>query len=111
MNLTGLSAGEVEKSRSEHGTNNLTQIPPEPLWKKFLKGFTDPMIIILLVALAIQVVLFFMGKADWYEPAGVLIAILIANGVSSVSQHKQEGKASALKEEEEARDSSQSSWP
>ena len=104
MNLTGLSAGEVEKSRSEHGTNNLTQIPPEPLWKKFLKGFTDPMIIILLVALAIQVVLFFMGKADWYEPAGVLIAILIANGVSSVSQHKQEGKASALKAEEEAKE-------
>ncbi len=104
MNLTGLTAEEVEKSRKEYGTNDLTQIPPEPLWKKFLKGFADPMIIILLVALAIQVVLFFLGKSDWYEPVGVLIAILIANGVSSVSQHKQEGKASALKAEEEAKE-------
>ena len=104
MKMTGLTEAEVEKSRQEHGSNDLTQIPPEPLWKKFLKGFADPMIIILLVALAIQVVLFFMGKADWYEPVGVLIAILIANGVSSVSQHKQEGKASALKAEEEAKE-------
>ena len=104
MNLTGLTAEQVKESRKKHGTNDLTQIPPEPLWKKFLKGFADPMIIILLVALGIQVAMFFMGKADWYEPVGVLIAILIANGVSSVSQHKQEGKASALKAEEEAKE-------
>ena len=104
MKLNGLSTDEAEKSRLEHGSNDLTQIPPEPLWKKFLKGFADPMIIILLAALAIQAVLFFMGKADWYEPVGVLVAILIANGVSSISQHKQEGKASALKAEEEAKE-------
>ncbi len=104
MKLKGLTAEEVKKSRIEHGNNDLTQIPPQPLWKIFLKGFADPMIIILLVALAIQVLLFFLGKADWYEPVGVLIAILIANGVSSVSQHKQEGKAFALKNEEEAKE-------
>ncbi len=104
MKLTGLTTEQVEKSRKEHGSNDLTQIPPEPLWKKFLKGFTDPMIIILLVALAIQIVLFCIGESGWYEPVGVLIAILIANGVSSVSQHKQEGKASALKAEEEAKE-------
>ena len=104
MKLNGLSETEVEESRKKYGSNDLTQIPPEPLWKKFLKGFTDPMIIILLVALAVQVVLCFLGESEWYEPVGVLIAILIANGVSSVSQHKQEGKASALKAEEEAKE-------
>lgn len=104
MKLNGLSEAEVEESRKKYGSNDLTQIPPEPLWKKFLKGFTDPMIIILLVALAVQVVLCFLGESEWYEPVGVLIAILIANGVSSVSQHKQEGKASALKAEEEAKE-------
>lgn len=104
MKRTGLTAEQVEESRSKHGSNSLTQIPPEPLWKKILEGFKDPMIMILLVALVVQVVLFFLGQAEWFEPAGILIAILIANGVASVSESKQEGKASALKAEEEAKE-------
>ena len=104
MELKGLTSKQVEESRQKNGTNALTQIPPDPLWKKILEGFKDPMIMILLVALAVQVVLFFMKQAEWYEPVGVLIAILIANGVASVSENKQEGKASALKAEEEAKE-------
>lgn len=104
MKRTGLTAAQVEDSRDKHGSNSLTQIPPEPLWKKILEGFKDPMIMILLVALVVQVVLFFLGQAEWFEPAGILIAIMIANGVASVSESKQEGKASALKAEEEAKE-------
>ena len=104
MKLTGLSTKQVEESRAKHGTNSLTQIPPDPLWKKLLEGFKDPMIMILLVALVVQVVLFFLGQAAWFEPVGILVAILIANGVSSISESKQEGKASALKAEEEAKE-------
>lgn len=104
MKLKGLSKREVEESRKKYGSNTLTQIPPEPLWKKILEGFKDPMIIILLIALVIQVILFFCGQAEWFEPAGILIAILIANGVASISENKQEGKASALKAEEEAKE-------
>ncbi len=104
MKLKGLTEVEVQKSREEHGTNELTQIPPDPLWKKILEGFTDPMIIILLVALVVQVIMVCMGKAEWFEPVGVLIAILIANGVSSISEYRQENKASALRQEEEAKE-------
>lgn len=104
MNLQGLNKQQVEESRKKHGANTLTQIPPEPLWKKILEGFKDPMIMILLVALVIQVVLCFMGEAHWYEPVGILIAIMIANGVSAISENQQEGKASALKAEEEAKE-------
>jgi calcium-translocating P-type ATPase len=104
MKLTGLTTKQVEESRNKHGSNTLTQIPPDPLWKKILEGFKDPMIMILLVALVVQVVLFFLGQAEWFEPVGILIAILIANGVASVSESKQEGKASALKAEEEAKE-------
>ncbi len=104
MELRGLSKREVEESRKQHGTNALTQLPPEPLWKKILEGFKDPMIMILLVALIVQIVLFFLGQAEWFEPVGILIAIIIANGVSSISENKQENKASALKEEEEAKE-------
>ncbi len=105
MKLRGLSARQVEESRQKHGANTLTQIPPDPLWKKIFEGFKDPMIMILLVALVVQVVLFFLGEAEWFEPVGILIAIMIANGVASVSESRQEGKASALKAEEEAKES------
>ena len=104
MKLTGLTAKQVEESRNRFGSNSLTQIPPDPLWKKILEGFKDPMIMILLVALVVQVILFFLGQAEWFEPVGILIAIMIANGVASVSENKQEGKASALKAEEEAKE-------
>lgn len=104
MKLNGLTMREVEESRKKYGANTLTQIPPDPLWKKILEGFKDPMIMILLVALVVQVTLFFLGQAEWFEPVGILIAIMIANGVASVSESKQEGKASALKAEEEAKE-------
>ena len=86
MNKTGLTSAEVEESRRKNGSNMLTQIPPDPLWKKILEGFTDPMIIILLVALVIELILWLCGKADWYEPVGIFVAIIIANGVASVSE-------------------------
>ncbi len=104
MQQKGLSKEQVEESRKKYGENILTEIPPDPLWKKILAGFKDPMIMILLVALVVQVVLFFLGQAEWFEPVGILIAILIANGVASISESKQEGKASALKAEELAKE-------
>ncbi len=104
MQKNGLTDEKVKKSREQYGSNVLTEIPPDPLWKKILEGFKDPMIMILLVALIVQVVLFFLGQAEWFEPVGILVAIMIANGVASVSESKQEGKASALKAEEEAKE-------
>ena len=92
MKLQGLSSKQVEESRKQHGSNELTQIPADPLWKKILEGFKDPMIMILLVALVVQIGLFLLGQAEWFEPVGILIAIVIANGVASISENKQENK-------------------
>ncbi len=102
--MKGLTTQEAENSRKLNGANVLTQLPPDPLWKKVLNGFRDPMIMILLAALLIQVVLFFMGQTSWFEPFGIFIAIIIANGVSAISEHSQQNKASALKAEEEAKE-------
>ena len=104
MKFSGLTRQQVEESRKQNGSNALTDIPPEPLWAKILEGFKDPMIMILLVALVIQLVLFFFKKAEWYEPFGIFVAIIIANGVAAVFENKQEGKASALKHEENAKE-------
>lgn len=37
MNFKGLTQSEVEESGNKNGSNILTQIPPEPLWKKILE--------------------------------------------------------------------------
>lgn len=104
MKFTGLTEKQVSESRGRYGSNALTDIPPEALWRKILRGFRDPMIMILIVAMLIQLVLFFCGKAAWYEPFGIFVAIGIANGVAAVFEYKQEGKASALKHEANAKE-------
>lgn len=104
MDLHGLTPAQVQASREKHGSNTLSKLPVDPLWKKILQGFTDPMILILVVALFVQVILYFLGETEWFEPVAVFVAIMIANGVSAVSESKQEGKASALREEEEAKE-------
>ena len=104
MKYPGLTPSAVLESRRQFGSNVLTQHPPVPLWRKFLKGLKDPMILILLAALVVQAVLFLLKQAEWFEPAGILIAILIADGVAALSEHSQESKASALKAEEEAKE-------
>ena len=102
IDIKGLTDSEVEASREKYGTNSLTELPGETLGAKFLASLKDPMIIILLCALAIQLVLFFMGRAEWFEPVGILIAVLIAGGVSSFTEYRQEQKASLLKSQQEA---------
>ncbi len=100
--IKGLTDSEVEASREKYGTNSLTELPGEKLAAKFIESLKDPMIIILLCALVIQMVLFFMGRAEWFEPFGILVAVLIAGGVSSFTEYRQEQKASLLKSQQEA---------
>src|SRR5215470_1833272 len=46
----GLRAEQVEQSRRQFGANRLTALPREPIWKKFLDKFDEPIIKILLGA-------------------------------------------------------------
>ena len=50
QHFTGLTDAQVAESRSKHGVNILTPPEKEPLWKRFLGKFSDPLIIILLIA-------------------------------------------------------------
>ena len=46
----GLTADQVALSRQRFGSNRLTPLPREPIWKKFLAKFDEPIIKILLAA-------------------------------------------------------------
>ncbi|MDR0680952.1 MAG: calcium-translocating P-type ATPase, PMCA-type, partial [Dysgonamonadaceae bacterium] len=84
----GLTDEQVIESRRQHGENILTPPEKESLWKQFLEKFTDPIIVILLVALVLSIGVscyeFFSGHAGvstFFEPAGILIAVLLATVV------------------------------
>ncbi len=86
----GLTAEEVAQSRERHGVNILTPVKRESLWKQFLEKFRDPLIIILLVALLLSVgIAVYEVCIDpmhsfqpFFEPVGILAAILLATGLS-----------------------------
>ena len=104
MMPSGLTSAQAEESRLENGSNRLTRIPPVPLWKRFISCSGEPMIVILYAAFAIQVGLFCLKQIEWYEPAGIFLAVLLSVGVSAVSENCQEKKASVMKAEEEAKE-------
>ena len=97
--ITGLTDEQVKENREKYGTNALTQVEQDPLWKQLLEGFKDPMLMILIAALVIQLVIWAMGQGEWYEAVGIAIAILIANTVGVVSENKQGQKAAELRAE------------
>ncbi len=99
MKQFGLTDEQVVKSRQEHGSNELTRRSREGFWKKLLGNFGDPMILILCVALAINVVFAILGEVEWYESVGIAAAVLIATLVSTFSEYRNENTFQKLQEE------------
>jgi len=95
----GLSAEEVIKQREQFGTNGLAEVEVETFWDKFKGNFEDPVIRILVVALIVEVIFFFMGHVEWFEPLGIGIAVLIATFVGTWSEFSNEQSFQKLQEE------------
>ena len=81
----GLTDARIIENRLKYGQNILTPPPKEPWWKALLEKFTEPLIVILLVALLLSIGVacyeYVTGYATlslFLEPAGILIAILLA---------------------------------
>ena len=91
----GLSEQQVLQSRQQHGANILTPPEKKPAWKLFLEKFSDPIIRVLLVALGLSISVscyqFLCGEETagvFLEPAGILVAILLATGVGFYFEQK-----------------------
>lgn len=99
FSYTGLTESQVQKSRSDHGNNIITTQERETFWDKLLDNLKDPIIIILIVALGITLVLWTLGYAEWYEGAGIALAVFIATFVATWSEHSNENAFQKLLEE------------
>ena len=91
MKYQGLNAKQVEESRDEHGFNVLTPPKKESVFHQFLGKFKDPIIQILLIALALSIGVavyqYFTtdeGIGVLFEPMGIFLAIMLATGVGFV---------------------------
>lgn len=85
VRLKGLSNRQVEENRLRYGTNILTPPPKPSLLSRFINYFKDPLIEILLVALLLSIGIscyeYTLPSHDFevfFEPLGILIAILLA---------------------------------
>lgn len=86
---TGLTSSQVEESRRLHGSNELTPPKRDAWWKLLLSKFTDPLIIILLVAVVISFIpVLLVPGHSWIESAGILGAVLLATTVSFVNEYR-----------------------
>lgn len=95
INYTGLTNAEVLASRQKNGANILTPPAQTPWWLEFLEKFSDPLIIILLVAGALSIGIscyeFFGLNQDWkvfFEPIGIFVAIGLATTLAFIFEQK-----------------------
>lgn len=96
--IKGLTNEEVVKSRKTHGSNEIKASQKESFIHKLIATLGDPIIKILLIALAVKT-LFLFQDFDWYETIGIVIAIFIASFISTVSEYGSEKAFEELQED------------
>lgn len=96
--MQGLTQVEVEKNRKLYGTNSITNAESHSFFKLLLESLGDPIIKILLVALAIKII-FLFKDFDYFETLGILIAIFLASFISTISEYGSEAAFRRLQEE------------
>ena len=82
----GLNSNDVKLSRQKHGSNKMTKKKGKSFACLFFENMGDPVIRVLLISLAVNVI-FTFRNIDWFETGGILIAILLATTISTLSEY------------------------
>uniref|UniRef100_A0A671Q3A9 Calcium-transporting ATPase n=1 Tax=Sinocyclocheilus anshuiensis TaxID=1608454 RepID=A0A671Q3A9_9TELE len=81
----GLTREEVTRRRAYHGWNEFDISEDEPLWKKYISQFKDPLILLLLASAVISVL---MRQFD--DAVSITVAIIIVVTVAFVQEYRSE---------------------
>lgn len=98
MNNNGLSYKEVIINRKKYGSNVISTKKKHTIFKLIIESLNDPIIKILLFALAIKLVLLF-DSSDIYETLGIAISVFLASFISVISEYGSEKAFEKLNEE------------
>ncbi|XP_062254364.1 calcium-transporting ATPase type 2C member 1 isoform X1 [Platichthys flesus] len=82
---SGLTREEVNRRRAYHGWNEFDIGEEEPLWKKYILQFKDPLILLLLASAVISVL---MHQFD--DAISITVAIIIVVTVAFVQEYRSE---------------------
>ncbi len=99
---SGLDAARVVAHAEKWGANRLTVKKPKSLVRRVLEGLTEPMMIILLVALAITVTVNIIkvtrgATFDYIECIGIVAAIVISTAITVIMEGRSLKAFDALK--------------
>src|SRR5436309_4477521 len=79
---SGLAPEAVAANRQRYGANRLTPLPREPVWRKFLEKFDEPIIKILLAAALLSMVVdLFKASVPLGATALGLVVVVLAAGL------------------------------
>ena len=97
--VNGLSSEEVEQKRQLYGENKLKEKKKKTNIQRFFEQFKDAMIIILLVAAVVSFVIACIEKnpREFFEPALILLIVVINAIMGVVQESKAEKALDALK--------------
>jgi len=86
----GLTSDEAARRLARHGPNRLDARAAVPAWRKLLAQFTDPLIYLLLVAVVVSAVAWWLEGAEGLPIEAIVIAaIVLANGILGFVQERQ----------------------
>ena len=85
-NTNGLKEDEVKESRKKYGSNSINEKNKNTFFNLFIETLGDPIIKILLIALAIKTI-FLFKDFDYFETIGIVLAILVASLISAISEY------------------------
>ncbi|MBQ8344794.1 MAG: calcium-translocating P-type ATPase, PMCA-type [Clostridia bacterium] len=94
----GLTSHQAETSRKEHGDNRLTQQKSKSFLRHFFGNMADPVIRILLCALAVNLIMSLRG-GDIMETIGIALSVFLATLISTLSERGSEAAFRRLSEE------------
>lgn len=94
----GLDDEAVTASRKEHGANVMTKRKKKSFLRRLLTNMGDPVIKILLAALAVNVV-FTFRDGDWMECVGIAVSVALATFISTLSECSSESAFEKLNAE------------
>ncbi|MBX5459932.1 MAG: cation-translocating P-type ATPase [Steroidobacteraceae bacterium] len=96
----GLSSAEARKRRAQYGPNELAAERPVPGWRKFLRQFEDPLVVLLLVATLVSAILWFYERETElpYEALAILAVVLLNAVMGHVQQARAEKAVAALRQ-------------
>jgi Ca2+-transporting ATPase len=95
----GLDEAEAQSRFRRQGPNELRGLPTQPRWRRFLRQFVDPLVILLLVAVVISLAVWLIEGARGipFETIAIVTIVLLNAVLGYIQEERAEAAVAALR--------------